>query len=198
MDSHIVISSNIEEQLLELQDRFQANRTITLLRDEFKVEDAKAAIAEAYIAEMDKKYIILASARFNVYAQNMLLKALEEPPRNIVFIIITSSKNSLLPTIRSRLPLTQNSKKVAPKEIELDLKRVSYGDIFEFVKQNTTLKKDEAIELIEAIFAKALKQNIKPTSTMLSNYELAIKSLNLNGNTQAVLLNLLLGFVNAS
>lgn len=198
MDSHIVISSNIEEQLLELQDRFQANRTITLLRDEFKVEDAKAAIAEAYIAEMDKKYIILASARFNVYAQNMLLKALEEPPRNIVFIIITSSKNSLLPTVRSRLPLTQKSKKIAPKEIELDLKRVSYGDVFEFVKQNTTLKKDETSELVEAIFAKALKQNIKPTSTMLSNYELAIKSLNLNGNTQAVLLNLLLGFVNAS
>ena len=46
--------------------------------------------------------IILESEYMNDQAQNALLKSLEEPPHGIVFILITSQKEKLLPTIVSR------------------------------------------------------------------------------------------------
>jgi DNA polymerase-3 subunit delta' len=70
----------------------------------FKLAQATLAIKEAYIASNDIKYIFLCGATFRKEAQNSLLKVLEEPPRNVVFIIITNSKTSMLPTIYSRLP----------------------------------------------------------------------------------------------
>ncbi len=46
--------------------------------------------------------IILDSEFMNDQAQNALLKSLEEPPPRIIFILITSQKEKLLPTIISR------------------------------------------------------------------------------------------------
>lgn len=46
--------------------------------------------------------IILDSEFMNDQAQNALLKSLEEPPPRVIFILITSQKEKLLPTIISR------------------------------------------------------------------------------------------------
>jgi len=49
------------------------------------------------------KFVIILDAEYmNDQAQNALLKSLEEPPPGIIFILITSQKESLLPTIVSR------------------------------------------------------------------------------------------------
>jgi len=51
----------------------------------------------------------------NETAQNAVLKSLEEPPEDIIFVFITSDKEKLLPTIQSRCwqinfaPLSNNS-----------------------------------------------------------------------------------------
>ncbi|XPV54940.1 MAG: hypothetical protein ACNI3H_02325 [Halarcobacter ebronensis] len=52
----------------------------------------------------EKKYLFLCGTTFRSEAQNSLLKVLEEPPKNIVFIIITTPKSTILPTIFSRMP----------------------------------------------------------------------------------------------
>ncbi len=47
-------------------------------------------------------FIIEDAHRMNEQAQNALLKVLEEPPKNVIFILLTSSKTVLLDTIVSR------------------------------------------------------------------------------------------------
>lgn len=49
-----------------------------------------------------KIYMIEDAHTMNVYAQNALLKTLEEPPKFIVIILLTDRTESLLPTIQSR------------------------------------------------------------------------------------------------
>lgn len=50
-------------------------------------------------------FIIENSHRMNEQAQNALLKVLEEPPKNVVFILLVPSKTMLLDTIISRCVL---------------------------------------------------------------------------------------------
>ena len=82
-------------------------------KHEFLQIHAQKAIKEAYIATAQTKYIFLCGNSFRIEAQNSLLKVLEEPPSNIIFLIITTSKNSILPTILSRVQVkylkTKNS-----------------------------------------------------------------------------------------
>lgn len=49
-----------------------------------------------------KIYIINKAEKMTVESQNALLKTLEEPPAYVIIILITSNKNSLLDTIKSR------------------------------------------------------------------------------------------------
>ncbi len=61
------------------------------------------ADAQSVPCEGDYKfYIIRNSEKMTVQAQNALLKILEEPPRFVVFILLTENASQLLPTIRSR------------------------------------------------------------------------------------------------
>ena len=53
-------------------------------------------------ASKRKIYIISESEKMNDNAQNALLKTLEEPPAYAVFILATTEKNKVLPTIISR------------------------------------------------------------------------------------------------
>ena len=50
-------------------------------------------------------FIIEDAHRMNEQAQNALLKVLEEPPKNVIFILLTPSKTLLLDTIISRCVL---------------------------------------------------------------------------------------------
>ncbi|MBQ8204078.1 MAG: hypothetical protein IJZ75_07355 [Clostridia bacterium] len=66
---------------------------------------AREIRAEAYVKphSADKKvYIIDHAERMEIPPQNALLKVLEEPPEAVIFIIITTSRTQLLPTIVSR------------------------------------------------------------------------------------------------
>ena len=70
------------------------------------VSDVADLIEESFIKpiEAEKKIFIIDQAQtMNIQAQNKLLKTLEEPPKNVVIIIGTTSEYPLLPTIRSRV-----------------------------------------------------------------------------------------------
>ncbi len=55
------------------------------------------------IEELEYRFVIIEDAHLmNDQAQNALLKNLEEPPEGIIFILLTSNKDKLLPTIQSR------------------------------------------------------------------------------------------------
>ncbi len=90
-------------------------------------------------------FIIKDAYRMNAQAQNALLKVLEEPPKNVVFILLVPSKTMLLDTIISRcvlLSLIETASddafaETADKFIDLLL----LGSEYELLKLLTPLEK---------------------------------------------------------
>ena len=94
-------------------------------------------------------FIIEDAHRMNPQAQNALLKVLEEPPKNVIFILLVPSKTMLLDTIISRcvlLSLLENeatddaSVELADKFIDLLLS----GSEYDMLKILTPLEKSRA------------------------------------------------------
>lgn len=198
-NSSILIVNDIEETLNELIPKYPLHSTRIIKneeKDEFLIAQATQAIKEAYIATNTKKYIFLCGTTFRKEAQNSLLKALEEPPRNIVFIILTTSKTSILPTIYSRLPYKYLKKNTEKKDIELNINKLDLKDIYNFLKENQKISKQEAKEIVESILFKINKQKIKLSSRELDFFSKSIKLLDLNSRPINILTTLLLFLAN--
>ncbi len=69
---------------------------------EYFVEPATRTTSAAQGARAGKVFIIDEAELMDFRSQNTILKTLEEPPPGTVLILVTSSEDSLLPTIRSR------------------------------------------------------------------------------------------------
>ena len=86
------------------------------------VEDIKEIVETSQIRPMEfsKKFYILNNFSLaTISAQNKLLKTLEEPPQDVIFILTANSEKSVLATIASRV------KKIALKSVSLnDIKLV--------------------------------------------------------------------------
>ena len=195
LQGHILIATAIESEIERLQEELQAFRVVVFFEENFKIEHAKLVTQEAYISESQTKYIIIAASEFTTVAQNSLLKLLEEPPRNIEFIIISPTKSNLLPTVRSRLPIlkVENGHKIAT--LELNLAKLDYKEVFLFLKEHSRIKKEEAKELVEALFYRAtVVDMLILTALQLENFDKAYRLLNLNSRPQSVLAMLLMSF----
>ena len=195
-NSHILIAREFEEEFKKIQSRLKPNRVVGFLEDIFKLEHAKAVIAESYISEQIVKYIVLAGNSFTTEAQNSLLKILEEPPLNIKFIIISPTKSNLLPTVRSRLPIQKTKESRTLLTCELNLARVDYAEVFLFLKQNARVKKSEAKALVEALYHKAVVvDKVILNELQLNAFDKAYRLLELNSRPQSVLAMLIMSFV---
>ena len=197
-NSSIFIVNSIEDSLSKILAVYPIHQTRVIKneeKDEFQIEQANKTLKEAYIASNETKYLFLCGATFRVEAQNALLKILEEPPKNIVFILLVSSKNSLLPTIYSRLPYKNLKKVVEKDDIELNIKKLDLKDIYTFIKNNQKITKDEAINIVETILIKANKENVKLNQKELDIFFKSIKLLELNSKPTTILTYLLLSIL---
>jgi len=194
--SHILISSELESEFERLSVELKPHRVVGFIEDDFKIEHAKAVVREAYISESQTKYIVIGSNSFTSVAQNSLLKVLEEPPRNIEFIIISPTKSNLLPTVRSRLPILKGEKTHIKEHIELNLSRIDYKEVFDFLKLHSRIKKSEAKTLVESLYNRAIVVDMLILNdTQLNNFDKAYRLLELNSRPQSVLAMLLMSFV---
>ena len=176
------ILSQIDSKLTKLYDC-----------DEFKIDDSKAVMREAYIAEAHTKHLIIVAPSYRIEAQNALLKLLEEPPRNIVFILIVKSKTALLPTIRSRMQVEYIDFHKEPFVLEINISNMELGDIFSFLKTNKNISKMLLKETIEAILKSALVQaKIKLLERELTLFDKSLVLAELNTRPQTILSTLLL------
>lgn len=194
---HIIISERIEEEVQRLEQDLKPFRVVEfVVTDEsFKIEHAKAVLAEAYISASQTKYIIIGATDLTDVAQNSLLKLLEEPPHNIEFIIISPTKSNLLPTVRSRLPILKVDTHRNIEDIELNLTRLDYKEVFSFLKEHARIKKEDAKELVQALFHRAtVVDKLILTPLQLENFDKAYRLLNLNSRPQSVLAMLLMSF----
>lgn len=197
--SSILIVNDIEVTLTELLPNYPIHSTRIIKneeKEEFLLIQANQAIKEAYIASSEKKYIFLCGSTFRKEAQNSLLKILEEPPKNVVFIIITNSKSSLLATIYSRLPYKYLKKSILKNESVLDINKLDLKDIYNFLKDNQKISKQEAKDIVESILMKVNNQKIKLSHKELDFFSKSIKLLELNSRPINVLTTLLLSLAN--
>ncbi|MEN8146482.1 MAG: DNA polymerase III subunit delta' [Campylobacterota bacterium] len=196
LGSHIIICDNIEERSTLLQQELAPHRVVSFVRDDFKIDDSKAVMAEAYIAEENVKYLVLAAKTFNSISQNALLKLLEEPPRNIELIVITESKSTLLPTVRSRLKIIKEKSPTAHRELDLKLSNLNLSTLFDFVKAHDRLSKYEAKALIESIYHRAtVVDGLALSERQISTFERSYRLIELNGRLQTILATLLMTFL---
>lgn len=91
---------------------------INPLTNEYSINEVKEVIKETKIYFKQKRIYLFQDFHLSsIEAQNTFLKALEEPPHQVQFILTTNNPNSLLPTIRSRTKIINLSNQPA---LELD------------------------------------------------------------------------------
>jgi DNA polymerase-3 subunit gamma/tau len=107
-----------------------------------KVEDIRDLIDKVRIPPQSGKYkvyIIDEVHMLSKNAENAFLKTLEEPPQYIVFILATTEKNKILPTILSRCQI-YDFNRISENEISENLRHICNKEDFKF--------QDEALEII--------------------------------------------------
>ncbi len=197
--SYILIVNSIDDTLNSLLPHYSKHNVRVIRneeKDDFLLAQANAATKEAYISSNEKKYIILCGKTFRKEAQNSLLKILEEPPSNIVFIIITNSKSTILPTIFSRIPHKFFKRDVNRKDIELDIMKLDLKDVYTLLKDNQRISKNDAKDIVESILYKVNTQKIKLNQNELDVFSKSIKLLELNSRPINILTTLLLTLLN--
>ena len=198
MQSKIVITSDFEALKEEILGLYGVNSVRFFFAEDFLLENAKEVAAEAYIAESEPKLLVLGAKNFRVEAQNSLLKIIEEPPKNIFFIIAATSKNMLLPTVRSRLVTENRLIKKQREKTGLDYKRLELKEICAFIDEKSNLERSEKLgkndlkELIAAIALEATAQGVKFSAEELEYFFKAVRLVELNTKTHALLTPILL------
>ena len=198
MQSKIVITSDFETLKEEILGLYGVNSVRFFFAEDFLLENAKEVAAEAYIAESEPKLLVLGAKNFRVEAQNSLLKIIEEPPKNIFFIIAATSKNMLLPTVRSRLVTENRLEKKQREKTGLNYKRLELKEICAFIDEKSALERSEKFgkndlkELIAAIALEATAQGVKFGAEELEYFFKAVRLAELNTKTHALLTPILL------
>lgn len=198
MQSKIVITSDFEALKEEILGLYGVNSVRFFFAEDFLLENAKEVAAEAYIAESEPKLLVLGAKNFRVEAQNSLLKIIEEPPKNIFFIITATSKNMLLPTVRSRLVTENRLIKKQREKTGLNYKRLELKEICAFIDEKSAFERSEKLgkndlkELIAAIALEATAQGVKFSAEELEYFFKAVRLAELNTKTHALLTPILL------
>jgi len=198
--STLYIVNDIDKSLQEITSTLPKH-SVRVIRNEeegkneFQLLQAQKAIKEAYIADNETKYICLCGDNFRIEAQNSLLKVLEEPPKNIIFILITISKNSILPTILSRVQVKYTKTQKIVEEFSLNVQKLELRDVYQYLKENQRISKNEAKSVVESILFSINKKNVKLTQKELHSFSTAMKLLELNSRPLNVLTTLLLNIM---
>lgn len=179
LTSGVIISGERDSTIAALE-ALRTDELITkIVKDEaLLVEDAKLIIEKATLATSVKNIIIVAAKQFPHLIQNKLLKIIEEPPKNVEIIIIVPSKAIILPTIRSRMPITTLKETQNDEDIGLDIARLTLTTVYEFLQTHKRIDQPKA---------KTLTQQIAKLAILSGEYNLDEKTLNLLGDSYKAL-----------
>ncbi|MDR0579825.1 MAG: DNA polymerase III subunit delta' [Campylobacteraceae bacterium] len=189
IDGSCIIACKDLEKLKSYVFQNYPSRNLKLFAPEdFLIDDAKSVIKEAYIAESEQKIIVTLSKSYNIYAQNSLLKILEEPPKNIVFVLCAPSKTIFLPTIRSRLSIKTIEADKTVVNSGLDFKKMGMNEIYSFLKEHNFSSKEEIKLLLQAILNEAIKQGIRLAEDELEEFRKLMHLAELNSRGSNLIL----------
>ncbi|CAD7287083.1 DNA polymerase III subunit delta' [Campylobacter suis] len=198
MQSKIVITNDFDALKNSLETEFGINNLRFFISEDFLLENAHEIVKEAYIAESSEKLLVVMAKNYRIEAQNSLLKIIEEPPRNVSFLIAATSKNLLLQTIRSRM-ICQNLLKTKPRPpLDINLAQLDIAEIYNFLariendERSDKIGKNELKELISNIIVKALELGFKFSQDELEYFYSLVRLAELNAKSPQLLTPLLL------
>jgi DNA polymerase-3 subunit delta' len=161
LQSQVIITAQFDTTIEQLRSLAQDHERFEVILPEegkaFSVKDAARAIEKAHIASYERTIVILAAEVFSEVVQNKLLKAIEEPPPETEFILMLPSKSTLLPTIRSRLPVTILDEVDERMELELDIERLDVRSVYAFVQEHKRVTGTQAKKFLEQISIMAIR-----------------------------------------
>ena len=127
---------------------------------------------------VQKVVVIHPAHAMTLPAQQALLKLVEEPPKNVLFLLITHTPHILLPTILSRTQLVQYRIESKSEEVEQFVMPKNHAQAISMSDEHGA-KKDTAIAFIQRVIATEKNRTVQ---------EMAIKALGLlNKNINAKL-----------
>ncbi|MGG7073339.1 DNA polymerase III subunit delta' [Campylobacter sp. 9BO] len=198
MQSKIVITNDFDALKNSLEAEFSISNLRFFISEDFLLENAHEVVKEAYIAESSEKLLVIMAKNYRIEAQNSLLKIIEEPPRNVSFLIAATSKNLLLQTIRSRM-ICQNLLKTKPRpHLDINLAQLDIAEIYNFLarvendERSDKIGKNELKELISNIVVKALELGFKFSQDELEYFYSLVRLAELNTKSPQLLTPLLL------
>lgn len=204
LSSQIIITSQIENTILTLEKLREHESIIEFMspsikkaldpeegqaspagvqrvvteKETFRVEDAKVVIEKAYMASEKRSILILVAETFTPLIQNKLLKVIEEPPKNKEFILLTVNKSTILPTIKSRLPISILSEERESTALDLDLEQLSLSTVYAFIQAHKRTDAKVMRRVVEQISMKAIASGRydldEAALTLFSNVFLAL------------------------
>lgn len=162
LTSQVIITANIDDTIIMLESLRRSERIVKILEEDkiFSVKDAQVAIEKAYMASEEITVILLSAKIFSPIVQNKLLKVIEEPPANKVFILVTNSKSTILSTIKSRLPITVLNEEKEEEDLGLDLKQLSLSTVYAFTQEHKRADANTMKNLVEEISKNAINSQL--------------------------------------
>lgn len=159
--SQVIITTRFEETIRQLRALATEDERFEIIRSDegkaFSVKDARRAIDKAYLSSYERVIVILMADQFSDVVQNKLLKAIEEPPPNTDFILMLASRSTLLPTIRSRLPVTVLDETDEHVALGLEMAKLDVRSVYAFVQEHKRVDSTTAKALLEQITSQAIR-----------------------------------------
>lgn len=148
-------------------------------KKEYSIAEIKNLHRETSIFNKSKRiYLLKNFHQSSIEAQNSFLKLLEEPPKNVLFILTTNNENKLLPTIISRVKIIYLKDN---KELVLDSDVRNFLDKF-ISQKNIDLSLGEKITLDEIILYFREKLGKDKNALKILKEALKLKNLLENNN----------------
>jgi DNA polymerase-3 subunit delta' len=171
--SQIIITSKFEESLREIERRAleEDSKLISMVKDgNFLVSDVESIMERVYLSSRKREIIVLGAKSFSEIVQNKLLKILEEPPKDKIFILFFTSRASILKTIQSRVPIVRFDR-VDKSAVEIpDIENLTLEECYSFIQRH---KKRPLYDI------KLIVQKVVTTAINSKRYRFDSEALNL-------------------
>ncbi|OGM30131.1 hypothetical protein A2630_02835 [Candidatus Woesebacteria bacterium RIFCSPHIGHO2_01_FULL_44_10] len=196
--------------LITGRDKNEINKSISRLVNKLKAKRLDFEVAKiadvrdlgrfTNLALSEKTAVVIKSLEeASEEAQNAFLKALEEPQRNLVYIVTAKDTDLLLPTIASRCSVIQtpSTKHQILNKSQIQINKflnASVGEKLEIVSKIT--KREEAVEFLTSLILNTQPQLTKNPNLayLLESASQALAAINANGNVSLQLTNFVINY----
>lgn len=196
MHSYLIVgrsAENLNKKIDELANNLKSAKLAFTIK---KIDDVKKLANLTKLALSEKTAIVAANFDdASEEAQNAFLKALEEPQKNLIYILTAKSIENILPTILSRCQIIQIQNPKFEVQNRDECGKFINGSLGERLEITSKLiDRETAINWLNEITATAHEIFVKNPSdlklgNLLEEATKALKNLKLNGNVQLALTN---------